>query len=106
MSHRRVAITGMGMVTPLGVGVEKNWKAVLAGESGVGEVTRFDASRLPSRIAGEVKDFQPPDFIEPDDLDGMSLSIQFALAAAAEALADAGISVSSDGAGERIGVNV
>ncbi len=106
MSRRRVAITGMGMVTPLGIGVEKNWGAVLAGESGVGEVTRFDASRLPSRIAGEVKDFRPPDFIEPNDLDGMSLSIQFALAAAAEALADAEISASSDGAGERIGVNV
>ena len=55
MSCRRVAVTGMGMVTPLGIGVEKNWGAVLAGESGVGAITRFDASRLPSRIAGEVK---------------------------------------------------
>jgi 3-oxoacyl-[acyl-carrier-protein] synthase II len=106
MIRRRVAITGMGMVAPLGIGVEKNWEAMLAGESGVAEVTRFDASRLLSRIAGEVKDFRPPDFIKPDDLDGMSLSIQFALAAASEALADAEISASSDGAGERIGVNV
>ncbi|MEE9276633.1 MAG: beta-ketoacyl synthase N-terminal-like domain-containing protein, partial [bacterium] len=71
MPRRRVAVTGIGLVTPLGVGVERNWEAVLAGESGVGPVTLFDASRLTSRIAGEVSGFRPEEFIGEDDLNGM-----------------------------------
>ncbi len=106
MPRRRVAVTGIGLVTPLGIGVERNWEAVLAGESGVGPVTLFDASRLTSRIAGEVSGFRPEEFIGEDDLNGMSRSIQFALAAAGLALADAGLAAPGEGEARRFGVNV
>ena len=75
MCRKRIAITGVGLVTPLGIGTEKNWSALLSGASGVGEVTLFDASRLPSRIAGEVKDFKPEGYLDLKDLDEMSRSI-------------------------------
>ena len=61
--ERRVVITGLGMVTPLGVGVEKNWQAVSEGKSGIGRITKFDTSAFASKIAGEVKNFNPQDFI-------------------------------------------
>jgi 3-oxoacyl-[acyl-carrier-protein] synthase II len=104
--RKRIAITGVGLVTPLGIGTEKNWSALLSGASGVGEVTLFDPSRLPSRIAGEVKDFKPENYLDLEDLDEMSRSIQFALAAAAQAFADAGLSSPEGAAAERFGVNI
>ena len=60
---RRVVVTGVGLVTPLGTGVEKNWEGLMAGRSGIGMITRFEASDYPTRIAGEVRDFNPLDFI-------------------------------------------
>ena len=64
MSNRRVVITGTGLITALGTGVEKNWQAMLAGKSGVGPITRFDASGIDARIAAEVKDFDPEEWID------------------------------------------
>ncbi|MDH4196861.1 MAG: beta-ketoacyl-ACP synthase II [Candidatus Aminicenantes bacterium] len=88
---RRVVITGCGLVTPLGLGVRANWEALLRGESGVGTITRFDASRHATRIAGEVKTFDPLEFIDRKEVRKMDLFCQFALAAAQLAVADAGL---------------
>jgi len=104
-SARRVVITGIGLVSPMGIGVRKNWEALLRGQSGIGPITRFDASRYSTRIAGEVKDFDPLAFIDKKDARKMDLFIQFALAASALAVEDAGI----DPAllkGERTGVYI
>ncbi len=90
-SARRVVITGVGLVTPLGIGLQKNWEALLRGESGIGPITRFDASRYTTRIAGEVKAFDPLAFIDKREARRMDPFIQFALAAAALAVEDAGI---------------
>lgn len=90
-SARRVVVTGIGLVTPLGIGVGKNWEVLLRGESGIGPITRFDASRYTTRIAGEVKAFDPLVFIDKREARRMDRFIQFALAAAALAVEDAGI---------------
>ncbi|HCS47879.1 MAG TPA: beta-ketoacyl-[acyl-carrier-protein] synthase II [Candidatus Aminicenantes bacterium] len=90
-SARRVVITGIGVVSPLGIGVQKNWEALLRGESGIGPITRFDASKHSTRIAGEVKNFDPLAFIERRESRRMDRFIQFALAAAALAVEDARI---------------
>ena len=90
-SARRVVVTGIGLVSPVGVGVEKNWEALLRGQSGIGPITRFDASRHSTRIAGEVKGFDPLEFIDKREVRRMDLFIQLAFAAAALAVKDAGI---------------
>ena len=100
---RRVAITGIGLVTPLGIGTRETWQALCAGASGIGEITRFDASGFGSRIAGEVKDFRPEDFLGRKEARRTHLFVAFAVAAAKMAMADAGLSV--DGTNStRIGV--
>jgi 3-oxoacyl-[acyl-carrier-protein] synthase II len=91
--RRRVAVTGVGLVTPLGTGVEKNWTALMRGESGIGPITRFDASGFPTRIAGEVRDFRPEDFIERKEIKKMDVFIQYAVAAAHMAVEAAGFRV-------------
>ncbi len=88
---RRAVITGIGCVSPIGVGRERFWRAVREGRSGVGHITRFDASDLPVRIAGEVKDFDPDQFIPPKDRQHVSRAVAFAIAAAELAFADAGL---------------
>jgi len=93
------------MVSPLGVGTETNWSALLAGRSGVGPITRFDASRYPSRIAGEVKDFNPEDFIPKKDVKKMDRFIHFALAASQLAMEDAKLAIPPARA-ERVGVYI
>lgn len=90
-SARRVVITGIGLVTPLGVGTQENWDALLRGESGIGPITRFDASRHATRIAGQVPGFDPAVFIERKEVRKMDLFIQFAMAAAALAVENSGI---------------
>ena len=90
-STRRVVITGIGLVSPMGVGVEKNWKRILAGQSGIGPITNFDASRHSCRIAGEAKEFDPLEFISRKDKRKMDPFIQFAVAAAQLAVDDSGI---------------
>lgn len=102
---RRVVITGVGLVSPLGVGLEANWRSLREGKNGIGPVTRFDASEYPSRIAGEVKDFDPLDFIDKKELRKMDRFIQYALAAAQLAADDASIDLALL-EGDRTGVYI
>jgi 3-oxoacyl-[acyl-carrier-protein] synthase II len=100
---RRVVVTGIGLVSPLGVGTAATWEALCAGRSGIGPITRFDASEFSTRIAGEVKGFDPLRFVDKKDVKKMDVFIQFALAAAQFAVDDAGVRVTSDNA-TRVGV--
>jgi 3-oxoacyl-[acyl-carrier-protein] synthase II len=102
---RRVVVTGVGVVSPLGTGNRKNWDALIAGVSGIGRITRFDVTDCPVQIAGEVKDFNPEDFIEKKEIKKMDLFIQYALAAAQFAMEDSGLQVTEENA-ERVGVVV
>jgi 3-oxoacyl-[acyl-carrier-protein] synthase II len=105
--HRRVVVTGVGLVSPLGTGVEKNWQALLEGRSGIRKVTRFAADGFASRIAGEVPDFKADDYIEAKEIKKMDLFIQYALGAACMAMADSGLKIdneSAEGVGVIIGV--
>ena len=102
---RRVVVTGVGVVSALGTGTEKNWSALMAGKSGIDRITRFDASDLPSQIAGEVKDFNPEDFIDKKEVKKMDSFIHYALAAADMAMKDSGLQVTEENA-ERVGVVV
>ncbi len=100
---RRVVVTGVGLVTPLGVGVDETWSALLAGKSGIGEITRFDTTGFATRIAGEVKGFQPADFLAKKDAKRLQPFIAYAVAAARMALADSGLVITEEN-GARIGV--
>ncbi|MEE3137935.1 MAG: beta-ketoacyl-ACP synthase II [Acidobacteriota bacterium] len=100
---RRVVVTGVGLVSSLGVGTEENRKALCAGCSGIGSITRFDASQFSTRIAGEVKNFDPLQFIAKKDVKKMDVFIQYAIAAAEFAVHDAGLEVTPEIA-ERVGV--
>lgn len=102
---RRVVVTGVGVTSALGTGVEKNWNALINGVSGIDRITRFDASDLPTQIAGEVKDFNPEDFIDKKEIKKMDLFIQYALAAAELAMKDSGLVIDEQNA-ERVGVLV
>ena len=100
---RRVVITGLGAVTPLGTDVPTSWQAALRGDNGIGEIQGFDAGGFPCRIAGEVKeDFQPLDYIDRKDVKRMDRFVQFALAGADMAVADAGVRFAPD-ASQRYG---
>ncbi|MDR0490202.1 MAG: beta-ketoacyl-ACP synthase II [Oscillospiraceae bacterium] len=88
---RRVVVTGLGCVTPVGNDVRAFWRSLIAGKHGFGEVTRFDASRLKVRIAAEVKDFHPEDCIEKSEIKKTDLFAQYALAAATQAVEESGI---------------
>jgi 3-oxoacyl-[acyl-carrier-protein] synthase II len=101
---RRVVVTGVGLVTPLGVGSEDTWQALLQGRSGIGPITRFDAGQFASRVAGEVKNFDPTAFIERKEARKMDTFIHYALAAAEIAVRDAGFSGWDRSEGERVGV--
>lgn len=105
MDKRRVVITGVGMITPLGIGVEQSWNGLLAGRSGIGKITQFDAANFPTRIAGEVAGFNPEDYIEPKEIKKMDRFIHFALAAAQMAMNDSGLKITDENA-ERAGVIV
>ncbi len=94
--RRRVVVTGLGLVTPLGTGVEKNWQALMAGRSGIGPVTRFDVSDFPTRIAGEVRDFVPENFIDKKDVKKMDPFIQYAVGAAKMAMDVSKLPISAD----------
>lgn len=102
---RRVVITGLGMVSPLGIGHEENWKALLAGRCGIGPITRFDASDFACRIAGEVKGFNPEDWVAKKDVKKMDLFIHYAMAASELAMRDAAFQVTPAEA-ERVGVYI
>ncbi len=100
---RRVVVTGLGIVSPLAVGVEPSWKAALEGVSGVGPITQFDASALPVRIAGEVKGFDPAHYIEAKEIKKMDRFIHFAMAASIMAVEDSKLKITDENA-ERTGV--
>jgi len=100
---RRVVVTGVGLVSPLGIGTQPNWEALSAGRNGIGPITRFDASQFSAQIAGEVKDFDPLQFIEKKDVKKMDVFIQLAIAAAQFAVDDAGLAVTPEIA-TRVGV--
>jgi 3-oxoacyl-[acyl-carrier-protein] synthase II len=102
---RRVVITGVGVVSPLGIGNSQNWANVTAGKSGISNITRFDTTDFPVRIAGEVKDFDPEQFIDKKEVKKMDLFIQYSLAAAHFAMEDSGLVIDESNA-ERVGVLV
>src|SRR5438552_10299321 len=100
---RRVVVTGIGLVSSLGIGTDANWQALLAGQSGVGTITKFDASAFSTQIAGEVRGFDPLQFIEKKDVKKMDVFIQYAIAASQFAVDDAALVVSPD-ISSRVGV--
>lgn len=102
---RRVVVTGVGVVSPLGTGNQKNWDALIAGRSGIDRITRFDVADFPVTVAGEVKDFNPEDYIEKKEIKKMDLFIQYALGAAHHAMEDSGLQITDVNA-ERVGVLV
>lgn len=102
---RRVVITGLGLVTPLGTGVDKTWKALCAGESGIGRITRFDPTGYDAQIAGEVKDFDPAQFIEKKEIKKMDTFIHYAVGASQLAVDNANLTVSPEEA-TRVGVYI
>ena len=102
MSRRRVVVTGLGLVSPVGIGVEESWSALVAGKSGVAPITLFDASTYPTRIAAEVKGFDPSKFMDRKEVRRNDRFIHFALAAADMAVKDSGLDMSKEDA-ERVG---
>jgi 3-oxoacyl-[acyl-carrier-protein] synthase II len=96
-------VTGVGLVSSLGIGTEETWEGLLSGRSGIGPITRFNAASFSVRIAGEVKGFDPLRFIEKKDVKKMDVFIQYAIAASQFALADSGLEITKDNA-ERVGV--
>ena len=105
MSKRRVVVTGLGIVSPIGNGIAQVWENVLKGVNGVGPITRFDASMLPTRIAAEVKGFNATDWMHPKETRRSDTFIHYGLAATRMALDDAGFTIDESNA-ERVGVNV
>ena len=103
MSNRRVVVTGIGLVSSLGIGTEANWTALTAGRSGIDTITKFDASQFATRIAGEVRGFDPLKFIEKKDVKKMDVFIQYAIAASQFAMDDACFKVTAENS-RRVGV--
>ncbi|MCP4471906.1 MAG: beta-ketoacyl-ACP synthase II [Gammaproteobacteria bacterium] len=105
MSKRRVVITGLGLLTPVGNTVEESWKNIVAGKSGIAPITAFDASGFSARISGSVKGFDATQYISPKDTKKMDVFIHFGVAAGIQALDDSGLEVTEENA-ERIGVAI
>jgi len=103
IGNRRVVVTGLGLITPIGIGVAETWSAALNGKSGIGPITQFDASSFPVRIAGEVKGFDAANYIEAKEIKKMDRFIHLAVAAATMALDDSGFRITGENA-ERVGV--
>ena len=105
MNRRRVVVTGVSMITPLGIGVKKSWQGLIEGKSGIKKITQFDASQFPTKIAGEVEGFNPEDYIETKEIKKMDRFIHFAVATAQLALGDSGLKITNSNA-EKVGVIV
>lgn len=105
MSKRRVVITGIGILSPVGIGLDQNWANIIAGKSGIRTISHFDATGYPSTVAGEVPDFDPSQFLPPKDVKKMDRFIQLGMAAGIEAVKDSGLEITDDNA-ERIGVHI
>ncbi len=104
-STRRIVVTGLGLITPLGTGVEKTWAALCAGQSGIGRITKFDPAAYDAQIAGEVRDFDPAQFIEKKEIKKMDTFIHYAVGAAQLAVDDAGLKVAPEEA-TKVGVYI
>jgi len=100
-----VVVTGIGLVTPCGIGTDNVWNNILSGKSGIGPITRFNTDRFDTKFAGEVKDFNPEDYVQPKEVKKMDLFIHYALAAAHIAVKDAGLDMGKEDS-ERVGVVV
>jgi 3-oxoacyl-[acyl-carrier-protein] synthase II len=105
LSKRRVVVTGLGIVSPVGIGVASAWESILAGRSGITRITRFDPSPFASHIAGEVKNFDVSKYLAVKEARRFDVFVHYGMAAAIEAIGDAGITVTEENA-ERIGVNI
>jgi 3-oxoacyl-[acyl-carrier-protein] synthase II len=105
MSKRRVAVTGLGILSPLGNDLRSSWDGIVHGRSGIGPITHFDASGFPTRIAGEVKGFDATQWVAPKDVKKMDPFVLYGVAAALMAIADAGLEIEGEAA-ERIGVAI
>ena len=105
MSKRRVVVTGLGVVSPVGIGTNNAWEALLKGQSGITRITKFDPSAFASQVAGEVKNFNAEDYLSAKDARRMDTFIQYGLVAGIEAFKDSGIEVTEQNA-ERIGVSI
>lgn len=105
MSKRRVVITGLGAISPVGTGIPETWQSIVAGKSGIAGITHFDASQFACRIAGEVRNFDVTQYLPAKDARRMDRFIHFGLVAGIEAFKDSGLEVSEQNA-ERIGVNI
>jgi 3-oxoacyl-[acyl-carrier-protein] synthase II len=103
MSRRRVVVTGLGIIAPVGIGVDECWRNILGGRSGIGRITRFDASTFPSQIAGEVKGFDVTKYLSGKEARRYDTFIHYGLVAAMEAVKDAGLETYA-GDKERVGV--
>src|SRR4051812_16252946 len=103
--HRRVVVTGLGVVSPLGLNVGDTWKNLLEGKPGISRVTRFDVTAYPSQIAGEVKNFNPDDWVPKKEQKKMDTFIQYAMAAGKMAMDDSGLKITEENA-DRVGVIV
>jgi 3-oxoacyl-[acyl-carrier-protein] synthase II len=102
---RRVVVTGLGLITPLGTGVQKTWEGICKGTSGIDRISLFEVSEYPAQMAGEVKDFNPEEFIERKEIKKMDVFIQYALGAGTMAVENAGLKISEENA-DRVGVIV
>ena len=105
MSKRRVVVTGLGAISPVGNTLDTTWANILAGKSGIGTITKFDATAFPSQIAGEVKDFDVSEYLSAKEARRMDTFIHYGLAAGVQAMRDSGLGV-TDANRERIGVNI
>ncbi|MDA8105471.1 MAG: beta-ketoacyl-ACP synthase II [Nitrospiraceae bacterium] len=105
MSKIRVVVTGLGLITPVGIGVEKSWSGLLGGKSGIRRITQFDASTFATQIAGEVEGFKPEDYIELKEIKKMDRFIHFGVAASTMAMEDSGLKIDEHNA-PRVGVYV
>jgi len=100
---KNIVVTGMGLISPLGLSVEESWKNAVAGKSGIGHVTRFPKEKFPTQIAGEVKGFAPTKYFEPKEVNRWDLCIQFGIGAALDALKDANLTITPE-LSERVGI--
>jgi 3-oxoacyl-[acyl-carrier-protein] synthase II len=105
MSKRRVVVTGLGLITPVGIGVSETWKNIIAGKSGITAISKFDTSNFSSQIAGEVKNFDPLQYLNAKEARRMDTFIQYGLAAGIEAINDSGFAIDGK-TSERIGVSI
>lgn len=105
MTKRRVVVTGLGMLSPLGLSTDKTWRRILAGESGIGEITHFECSNYSTRFAGQINDFDPQEYIDKKETKKMDRFIQLGIAAGKQALQDSGLAITADNAA-RVGVAI